>query len=131
MVTTLSPKVSDTPSKPIPTCGKPAAMTALPHPANVSQNVPINSAAYFLASMGASQICSLSPGKVAKKLQTPEPGLFTGRFRSTHVTITWPKSASRLASRVDIGTFVCYVRALEVQVQAFCRPFSLNRIQSD
>src|SRR5262245_41633269 len=51
MVTTLSPKVSDTPSRPIPTCGKPAAMTALPHPANVSQNVPINSAAYFRVSM--------------------------------------------------------------------------------
>src|SRR5438874_4980768 len=51
MVTTLSPNASDTPTRPIPTCGKPAAMTALPHPANVSQNVPISSAAYFLVSM--------------------------------------------------------------------------------
>src|SRR5215475_13269119 len=52
MVTTLSPNVRDTPTRPMPTWGKPAAMTALPHPANVSQNVPINSAAYFLVSMG-------------------------------------------------------------------------------
>src|SRR6185295_14775787 len=47
MVTTLRPKASDTPTNPMPTCGKPAAITALPHPAKVSQNVPIASAAYF------------------------------------------------------------------------------------
>ena len=47
MVTTLRPKASDTPTSPMPTCGNPAAMTALPHPAKVSQNVPIASAAYF------------------------------------------------------------------------------------
>ena len=43
----LKPKASDTPTNPIPTCGNAAAMTALPQPANVSQNVPIASAAYF------------------------------------------------------------------------------------
>src|SRR6267142_338751 len=51
MVTTLSPNANDTPTSPIPTCGKPAAMTALPHPANVNQNVPMASAAYFFASL--------------------------------------------------------------------------------
>src|SRR5258707_14156628 len=51
MVTTLSPNASDTPTRPIPTCGKPAAITALPHPANVSQKVPMASAAYFFLSM--------------------------------------------------------------------------------
>src|SRR3954452_25477872 len=54
MVTTLSPNARDTPTRPIPTCGKPAAMTALPHPAKVSQNVPMASAAYFLVSTGCS-----------------------------------------------------------------------------
>src|SRR5215469_6515602 len=53
MVTTLSPNVRDTPTRPMPTCGKVAAITALPHPANVSQNVPISSAAYFRASIGS------------------------------------------------------------------------------
>ena len=51
MVTTLRPKVKATPSSPMPTCGKAAAMTALPQPIKVNQNVPINSAAYFLKSM--------------------------------------------------------------------------------
>src|ERR1700733_11707173 len=48
MVSTVSPKASATPKSPIPTCGKPAAITAEPHPPKVSQNVPIASAAYFL-----------------------------------------------------------------------------------
>src|SRR5206468_34261 len=47
MVTTLNPNASETPTRPIPTCGKAAAITALPHPAKVSQKVPIASAAYF------------------------------------------------------------------------------------
>jgi len=51
MVTTLSPNAKDTPTSPIPTCGKPAAMTALPQPAKVSQNVPMASAAYFFVCM--------------------------------------------------------------------------------
>src|SRR5580765_4079500 len=41
---TVRPKASDTPSNPIPTAGKPAAMTALPQPPSTSQNVPMNSA---------------------------------------------------------------------------------------
>jgi len=32
MVTTVRPKASDTPAKPIPNSGNPAAKTALPHP---------------------------------------------------------------------------------------------------
>ena len=35
---------------------KPAAMTALPHPAKVSQNVPIASAVYFWCSLLASRM---------------------------------------------------------------------------
>ena len=35
----------------MPTSGKPAASTALPQPAKVSQKVPIASAAYFCATM--------------------------------------------------------------------------------
>src|SRR3954465_2254868 len=48
MVSTVRPKASATPKSPMPTCGKPAAITALPQPPNVSQKVPIASAAYFL-----------------------------------------------------------------------------------
>jgi hypothetical protein len=42
-----SPNANDTPSQPIPTPGTPAANTALPQPANTSQNVPSISAAIF------------------------------------------------------------------------------------
>src|SRR6185437_9042788 len=58
MVTTLKPKVRATPTKPMPSCGNPAAITALPHPAKVSQNVPIASATYFCAFM------TFSPGLI-------------------------------------------------------------------
>src|SRR6185312_15529317 len=47
MVRTVSPKASATPTSPIPTSGNLAAITALPHPAKVSQNVPIASARYL------------------------------------------------------------------------------------
>src|SRR6187455_3079081 len=43
--TTVRPNASDTPSRPIPTLGKAAASTALPHPPRTSQKVPIDSAA--------------------------------------------------------------------------------------
>src|SRR6202789_4357397 len=56
MVTTVRPKASETPSRPIPTWGKAAARTALPHPPSTSQNVPMNSAASFLVS-GMSDSC--------------------------------------------------------------------------
>src|SRR5579872_740935 len=45
MVKTVSPKAKATPAKPMPTAGKPAAITAEPHPPKTSQNVPKNSAA--------------------------------------------------------------------------------------
>src|ERR1700733_2622199 len=48
MVTTVRPNANETPSKPIPTWGKAAARTALPHPPSTNQNVPMNSAASFL-----------------------------------------------------------------------------------
>src|SRR5450755_1428239 len=44
MVSTVNPKANETPSKPIPTFGNAAASTALPHPPNTSQNVPMDSA---------------------------------------------------------------------------------------
>src|SRR4029078_5701051 len=46
-VTTVKPKASETPSKPIPTSGKAAASTALPQPPRTSQKVPMNSADSF------------------------------------------------------------------------------------
>ncbi|MEL2239902.1 hypothetical protein PAS25_02690 [Leclercia adecarboxylata] len=48
MVKTVNPKASETPTKPIPSSGNPAASTALPHPPNTNQNVPKHSAANFL-----------------------------------------------------------------------------------
>ncbi len=45
--TTVSPKASDTPTKPMPSSGNAAARTALPHPPNTSQNVPSASATSF------------------------------------------------------------------------------------
>src|SRR5262249_23927467 len=47
-VSTVSPNASETPRRPIPTPGKDAASTALPHPPSTSQNVPRNSAASFV-----------------------------------------------------------------------------------
>src|ERR1700684_3578293 len=44
MGSTVKPKAKLTPKNPMPSVGKPAAITALPHPAKVSQNVPKNSA---------------------------------------------------------------------------------------
>src|SRR6185436_14872784 len=45
MVSTVSPKASATPWKPMPRDGNAAASTALPQPPSTSQNVPRNSAA--------------------------------------------------------------------------------------
>src|SRR5262245_48075606 len=47
-VSTVSPNASETPRRPMPTPGKVAASTALPHPPSTSQNVPRNSAASFV-----------------------------------------------------------------------------------
>src|SRR5712692_738127 len=44
MVRTVSPKASETPRNPIPTVGKAAESTALPHPPRTNQKVPRNSA---------------------------------------------------------------------------------------
>jgi hypothetical protein len=45
MASTLKPKASDTPVRPMPTPGKAAVITALPQPPSTSQKVPKNSAA--------------------------------------------------------------------------------------
>src|SRR6185295_507489 len=44
IVNTVRPNARETPVRPIPTSGKVAASTALPHPPNTSQSVPKNSA---------------------------------------------------------------------------------------
>src|SRR5450830_701868 len=44
MVSTVSPNARDTPRKPMPSAGNAAARMALPHPPNVNQKVPANSA---------------------------------------------------------------------------------------
>src|SRR5262245_48608234 len=51
MVSTVRPKASETPRRPMPTSGNAAASTALPQPANVSQNVPMASAAHLRISI--------------------------------------------------------------------------------
>src|SRR6056297_2059345 len=48
MVSTVRPKASETPAKPMPSSGKPAARTALPQPPKTSQKVPKASAASLL-----------------------------------------------------------------------------------
>ncbi|PYQ24332.1 MAG: sodium:proton antiporter [Acidobacteria bacterium] len=58
MVRTVRPKASATPSRPMPTWGKAAARTALPHPPSTSQAVPMNSAAALLVMVIG---CLLSP----------------------------------------------------------------------
>src|ERR1700730_6654333 len=47
MVTTVRPKASATPTRPMPISGNFAAKTALPQPPKTSQNVPMNSAPSF------------------------------------------------------------------------------------
>src|SRR4051812_39049530 len=47
MVSTDSPNANETPSSPMPTCGKAAARTALPQPPNTNHMVPKNSADNF------------------------------------------------------------------------------------
>src|SRR5579871_7010153 len=44
MVNTVNPNAKATPTKPTPKLGNAAAKTAVPHPPNTSQNVPMNSA---------------------------------------------------------------------------------------
>src|SRR5215467_1904142 len=44
MVSTVRPKASDTPTKPMPSWGKAAASTAAPQPPRTSHAVPMNSA---------------------------------------------------------------------------------------
>src|SRR5882757_10680565 len=64
MVRTDKPKASATPTKPIPSSGKAAESTALPHPANTSQKVPTNSA----AARRFRFICNLRPERNRARL---------------------------------------------------------------
>jgi len=47
IIKSVNPKAKETPRRPIPTPGKPAANTALPQPPKTNQNVPMNSARFF------------------------------------------------------------------------------------
>src|SRR5689334_8599655 len=107
MVTTLSPNANDTPTRPIPTCGKPAAITALPQPANVSQNVPIASAAYFFMSISHLPYfqcpgLSKTPGTASIRAPNhPNQGR-TKAFSPHFVALLGPK----VTQPVDICAFV-------------------------
>src|SRR5262245_29184259 len=71
-VSTVSPNASETPRRPIPTPGKVAASTALPHPPRTSQNVPRNSAASFVVIIPP---FSLSRGECARSAVPTAPSL--------------------------------------------------------
>src|SRR5260370_30885538 len=107
MVTTLSPNASETPTNPMPTCGNAAAMTALPQPAKVSQNVPIASAAYFFAFMmflllldqNMGDACSGTlKGRNPSEVSEADSGLFPTQIP--------PRPG-------DITGFVAYIRPLK------------------
>lgn len=57
MVRTVSPKTRETPTKPMPSVGTPAARTAEPQPPKASQKVPKNSAAARLERCIARLLC--------------------------------------------------------------------------
>src|SRR5882724_1859440 len=126
MVTTLSPNARDTPSRPIPTWGKPAAITALPHPANVSQNVPIASAAYFFASISPSLINFLScrpPEKSpAGGSRLPKPGVFAGCSLANFHGFTGPKN---LSHRWTLSLLSDTSARSRLRARLFRRPFVL------
>src|SRR6476619_7491756 len=132
MVTTLKPNARDTPTSPMPTCGKPAAMTALPHPAKVSQNVPIASAAYFFVFMWASPLICCRDAQNSGN--GPDPGVPTSQIRAEQrqfCRISWLYLARAPASQVDIPGFVWYMPALRVKGQAFRQPFASPEFLSD
>src|SRR6266436_9359221 len=104
MVTTLSPNARDTPTRPMPTWGKPAAITALPHPANVSQNVPIASAAYFFGSIsGLPDLFLLVETSPAKGFRFPKIGVVRER---QSCQFPWLYQPEKPVSQVDIVAFV-------------------------
>ena len=57
----------------MPTCGKPAAMTALPQPPKVNQNVPMASATSFLNSISPSFQKCISRSSPSKSISTTLP----------------------------------------------------------
>src|SRR5690349_21958982 len=101
MVTTVKPKASETPTRPIPTSGNLAASTALPQPPKTSQKVPNNSATARLA-MGMvvlPTVCCCWRGNVAWSVAGAHwpVGLTYGDQRVAH-------SRSRLVATV----FECF-----------------------
>ena len=130
MVTTLSPNARDTPTKPIPTCGKPAAMTALPHPAKVSQNVPIASAAYFLYSL-ARLPHVLRCWMLERPREGPRYLRKPGPYRPNPAAFSWRSQARNRLLRWTSAVLSGYMPALRVKGQAFAGPFTLPEFLSD
>src|SRR6478735_9167101 len=107
MVTTVRPKASETPTRPMPTFGNPAAMTALPQPPKVSQKVPIASAAYFFMLMRfSSTLCPAAslghwrPIQLSAKLSEnicPENDLRREHVRPATLRLTAPPRELRCA----------------------------------
>ncbi len=88
MVSTVRPKASETPARPMPTSGNAAASTALPQPPNTSQKVPEHSAARRF-DRGMIVLSLIVPGR---------PHDTTGRYTSG-------------TKRMKRGTSTCSARA--------------------
>src|SRR5215831_12708629 len=64
IVRTERPKANETPRRPIPTWGKAAASTALPHPPKTSHSVPRNSAESFCVRLKSFMVHPPRPGTI-------------------------------------------------------------------
>ena len=109
-------------------------MTALPHPANVSQNVPIASAAYFFVFMTRlSSVCvpgCSHPDQARARSPYRLPGT-NGCSAAEFQLILAISRPETCFPQVDICGFVWYIRALRVKGLAFRQPFALPEFQSD
>src|ERR1043165_9770730 len=85
MLTTVKPKASDTPTKPMPISGNLAASTALPHPPKTIQKVPMNAAvSFFDNGMAAPSVESAFDSR-----NVSEPIRFRVFSQNGHATIAW------------------------------------------
>src|SRR3954454_3415516 len=92
MVMTVRPKASETPRRPIPTPGKAAARTALPHPPKTSQKVPMNSAAQRFE-IGTETLLHLNGRCPAEAHATTTGGhRYDRQKRETSASPTYPSS---------------------------------------
>jgi hypothetical protein len=95
-------------------------MTALPHPANVSQNVPMASAAYFFVSIRV--FPTFVVAGLLKHREQPWSGHTTSQITAEQrqiCRISWLNLARRFASQVDIHAFVWYMPAFRLRARPF------------